>query len=211
MKLNLVVTEGVNKGKSIPVTKSQFLVGRDQQCHLRPASQAVSKRHCALAIRDGKVFVRDLKSTNGTFVNDKQIEGEVELHNNDRLTIGPLNFTVRIEGAPTASVPVDVPTPPPMPPKAKGKPKNVLDEDSVADMLLQLDEEAEAAAEGVIDDNIPGGTTMFEMPALTTKEDELTRGPEKPAPGKFEAAKAEKANTSSAAKEILEKYARRTR
>jgi hypothetical protein len=49
MKLSLVVlTPGKMEGKSIPITLSQFLIGRDPQCHLRPASALVSKRHCAL-------------------------------------------------------------------------------------------------------------------------------------------------------------------
>jgi hypothetical protein len=77
-------------------------------------------------------------------------------------------------------------------------------------MLLKLDEEEEAAAEGVIDDNIPGGSTMFEMPALTNPE-EAAPPTEKSGPSKYDAEKAAQANTSSAAKEILEKYTRRSR
>ena len=48
-------------------------------------------------VRDGKVYVRDFDSTNGTFVNDQPVKGEVELHHDDKLKIGPLLFAVRIE------------------------------------------------------------------------------------------------------------------
>src|SRR6516162_222967 len=110
MKLNLVVlTPGKTQGKAIPITLSQFLIGRDPQCHLRPASAVISKRHCALLIRGDKVFLRDFDSTNGTFVNDRQIKGEMELQNDDRLKIGPLDFGVKIE----TGTPVDKPTPVP--------------------------------------------------------------------------------------------------
>ena len=54
MRLSLLVlTPGKWEGKSVPVTVSPFLIGRDPQCHLRPASQAISKLHCAVIVRDG--------------------------------------------------------------------------------------------------------------------------------------------------------------
>src|SRR3954471_10782063 len=104
MKLSLLVlTAGKQEGKSLEIKLAQFLVGRDPQCQLRPASPMISKRHCALIQRDGKVFVRDFGSTNGTHVNDEPVQGERELANNDQLKIGPLLFGVRIEaGTPVA-------------------------------------------------------------------------------------------------------------
>src|SRR5438105_1137708 len=118
MKLNLLVlTPGKQEGKTIEVKLPQFLVGRDPQCHLRPASALISKRHCALLQRDGKVFVRDFDSTNGTFVNEQPVKGEVELHHEDKLKVGPLAFTVRLEaGAPAVGA---TPPPPTKAPAAK--------------------------------------------------------------------------------------------
>jgi predicted component of type VI protein secretion system len=108
MKLSLVVlASGSMQGKAIEIKLSQFLVGRDPQCHLRPASPLISKRHCAVIQRDGKVFIRDFGSTNGTSVNDEPVKGEAELHADDRLKIGPLLFSVKIE----ATAPVNQPTP----------------------------------------------------------------------------------------------------
>jgi hypothetical protein len=76
MKLSLLVTShSKGAGKVIPITFSQFLIGRDPQCQLRPASPVISKRHCALLVRGGKVFLRDFDSTNGTFINDQQVKG----------------------------------------------------------------------------------------------------------------------------------------
>ena len=56
----------------------------------------ISKRHCALIQRDGKAYIRDFGSTNGTFLNDQPVKDEVELHHNDELKIGPLLFEVQI-------------------------------------------------------------------------------------------------------------------
>jgi len=110
MKLSLVVlTPGANQGKVLEIKLSQFVVGRDPQCQLRPASPMISKRHCAILQREGKAFVRDFDSTNGTFVNNEPVKGETELHNGDQLKMGPLLFEVRVE----VSAPVNRPTPPP--------------------------------------------------------------------------------------------------
>jgi len=217
MKLNLLVADGVNKGKVIAVTKTQFLIGRDASCQLRPSSPSVSKRHCALLQREGKVFVRDLKSTNGTFVNDKQVSGEVELHNEDRLSIGPLAFVVQLAAPVSVEEPTPLPaTKPPSRSKAKAKGKNkALDEDSVADMLLQMDEDEASGGDELLDENIPGGNTLFEIPAL--KGDDLNKKSaqaeetDEEQPGKYETAKAAKVSTSNAAKDILKQYNRRAR
>ncbi|MCI0701543.1 MAG: FHA domain-containing protein [Planctomycetia bacterium] len=98
MKVSLVVAAGVHEGRVIPITGPQFLIGRDQQCHLRPASQAISKQHCAVLVRDGQVYIQDFGSTNGTLVNDELIQNkEVAVVDGASLRIGPLDFRVRIE------------------------------------------------------------------------------------------------------------------
>lgn len=102
MKLSLVVAQGNPAGKEIPIRLSQFLIGRDPDCHLRPASPLVSKRHCAIIQRDNQVFIRDFNSTNGTFVNKEQIKGERQLQSGDELRLGPLVFTVKITDIPSS-------------------------------------------------------------------------------------------------------------
>src|SRR6478735_6301765 len=108
MKLSLVVAQGVHAGKVIPVTSAEFVIGRDPQCQLRPASPAISKQHCVLAVREGKAYIRDCGSTNGTFVNGEQVAAEREVNTGDRLKVGPLEFDIRIEAgvpAPAAARP----------------------------------------------------------------------------------------------------------
>ena len=98
MKVSLVVASGAHQGKVVPIVGSQFVIGRDPQCHLRPASQAVSKQHCAIIIRQGNVYLKDFGSTNGSVLNDVLVKDEERLlKNNDSLKVGPLDFTVRIE------------------------------------------------------------------------------------------------------------------
>jgi len=201
MKLCLVVlTPGKSEGKVIPVTLSQFVIGRDPQCHLRPASAVISKRHCALLVRDGKIFLRDFDSTNGTFINDEPVKGEVEVHHDDRLKVGPLLFGVRVEAA--ATPPVNRPTPPP-PAKAPAQSEG-SDDDSIAAMLLSLQDDS--GGESGSPSEVPEGSTVMDMQAPPM--------PEGGAPAVKEKEKDKKkndGNTSSAAKAILEKYMKRPR
>lgn len=105
MKVNLVVTAtGPNQGRSIPVSGAKFVIGRDPGCHLRPASQAISKQHCAIHLRNGQVWVEDFGSTNGTLLNDEPVAGERQAKDGDSLKLGPLEFKLQIIPTPT---PVD--------------------------------------------------------------------------------------------------------
>jgi pSer/pThr/pTyr-binding forkhead associated (FHA) protein len=206
MKLSLVVrSPGKSEGKLIPITLSQFVIGRDPQCHLRPASAAISKRHCALLVRGDKAFVRDFDSTNGTFINEEQVQGERELHDADKLQVGPLFFDVKLEASVTA-------TPPPPAAKTPAQAAAPDDDEAVAAMLLSLQDDPTAAAgsPGVDSQGIPTGSTVMDImsvPTENTKEEESAKAGTKRA----DAAKAAQGNTSSAAKAILEKYMRRPR
>ncbi|HSQ56297.1 MAG TPA: FHA domain-containing protein [Gemmata sp.] len=98
MKVSLVVASGAHQGKVIQITGPQFLIGRDPQCQLRPASQAISKRHCGVLIRDGKVYIKDFGSTNGTTVNDELIKNaEIQVESGASVKLGPLDFRIDIE------------------------------------------------------------------------------------------------------------------
>ena len=99
MNVYLVVVQGRPEGARIPLPMANFLIGRDPQCHLRPGSDLVSKMHCAVVQRKEGVFVRDMQSTNGTFVNNDRIQDEVPVKDGDLLKVGPLVFAIKIEAA----------------------------------------------------------------------------------------------------------------
>jgi pSer/pThr/pTyr-binding forkhead associated (FHA) protein len=201
MNLSLVVmTPGKTQGKVIPITLSQFVIGRDPQCHLRPASAIISKRHCAILVRDGKVYLRDFDSTNGTFLNDEPVKGEVEVKHDDRLKVGPLLFGIRVE----AVTPAPVNRPTPAPPVKKPEPAAVSDDEAIAAMLLSVQdgESPDAGTPG----EVPEGSTVMDLQAPGTPTEESAA-----AKGKEPEKKKETGNTSSAAKAILEKYMKRPR
>ena len=98
--MKLVVVSGKNQGREIPIRIPEFLIGRAEGCHLRPggaASERISRKHCAICIKEGIVSVVDFHSTNHTFVNGRQVAGRRELKNGDRLLVGGwLEFEVHL-------------------------------------------------------------------------------------------------------------------
>lgn len=99
MQIKLKVLQGSHEGKEIAVATERFLIGRSDSCNLRPKSESISRKHCILVVREGKVLVQDLKSRNGTFVNDKRlpVDRAKVLHPGDLLRVGKLSFEVMIE------------------------------------------------------------------------------------------------------------------
>ena len=101
MNVSLVVATGAHEGRLIPLAGPQFLIGRDEQCNLRPASQAISKLHCGVLVRDGRVYVKDYGSTNGTLVNDVLVQdAEVLVQDGASIRVGPLDFRLKVEREP---------------------------------------------------------------------------------------------------------------
>lgn len=92
IQAELKVTSGKQAGSAIPLPEGKFLVGREEDCHLRPNSEMVSRHHCVFTVDEFTCRLRDLGSTNGTFVNGERIRGAVLLKNGDRVSIGKLDF-----------------------------------------------------------------------------------------------------------------------
>ena len=112
MSVQLVVAAGSRAGQVIPIPGNRFVIGRADDCHLKPRSELISRYHCEIFLDDGEVFVRDMGSKNGVFLNEKQITETRELTNGDKLTIGPLEFFVHIASHRTEAAPA-IPEPPP--------------------------------------------------------------------------------------------------
>jgi len=96
LQAKLKVVGGKHHGKIIPLSTHKFLIGREQDCQLRPNSELVSRHHCVFNLDDFTVRLRDLGSTNGTLVNGTRVRGEVTLKSGDRVRVGKLDFEVVI-------------------------------------------------------------------------------------------------------------------
>lgn len=97
MLVRLKILQGSNAGKEIKIPVPKCLIGRGDDCHLRPQSDAVSRQHCVIITTDSEVVVRDLNSRNGTYVNGERVGEEAVLLTGDVLRVGPLEFEMVIE------------------------------------------------------------------------------------------------------------------
>src|SRR6185295_1565246 len=89
----LLVVAGENAGKLCPLSKPELLIGRSPNADIRINEKAVSHNHARLQLDNGACTLRDLESTNGTFVNNELIAGSVRLRGGDALGVGSTTFT----------------------------------------------------------------------------------------------------------------------
>lgn len=99
MQLQLKVVSGNHAGKLIAVNHDKFIIGRSEGCHLRPKSDSISRQHCVILNKDGRILLVDLKSRNGTVVNDKKLEPTKAkvLKDGDKIRLGKLEFIAVME------------------------------------------------------------------------------------------------------------------
>ncbi|MEJ2209579.1 MAG: FHA domain-containing protein [Anaerolineae bacterium] len=87
-KLILEVGALVEEAREIPLAGEEFVIGRDPGADLVIASPLVSRRHACVYPENGQYLVRDLGSTNHTFLNDRQIESATALSPGDTIRLG---------------------------------------------------------------------------------------------------------------------------
>lgn len=100
MNATLLVIRADGQSQEITIRQDRVIVGRDRSAHLRVPARSVSRQHCEFVSEDGRVVVRDLGSSNGTFVNRERVQ-EADLNPGDLISIGPAVFVLRIDGEPS--------------------------------------------------------------------------------------------------------------
>ena len=213
MKISLVVlTAGKMMGKEIPITAAEFRIGKDPSCQLKPAS-GVSDKHCAFLVKQGKLFLVDLGSAEGTFVNDNKISAEVELKPKDKVKVGPLLFEVKIEvsaakpavAAPAAKPAVAEPAAKPAVVAPAAKPVEKVEpkkssgdgDDDLDDLLFDDDDKAPSGTKPSWKDAIPEAGAEKNAGGSGSTSEGGAKPEEKPKPT---------ANTSDAAAALFAKF-----
>lgn len=85
---HLLVLSGNSMGRSFKLERASCIVGRSAECHFPLDDEGISRKHAKVVILpDGVALVKDLGSTNGTFVNERRIDAH-PLEDGDRIRLG---------------------------------------------------------------------------------------------------------------------------
>jgi pSer/pThr/pTyr-binding forkhead associated (FHA) protein len=130
------------------IDEGKSTIGRNSECAVQIKLDVISRRHCQVIVRDGKVKVRDLGSSNGTYVNNRRVQ-EATLGAGETLTVGPVIFTLVIDDMPAEIKPVRTVVEPKKPMR-NGSKKKVEDSGELAlegsnefDLIEEHEEEEE--------------------------------------------------------------------
>lgn len=136
-------------------------VGRSRHCNVSISDASVSRQHVVLEPTGRTIRVRDLGSSNGTFVNGRRVSGQDELEDGSALRLGDAELGVLIEGPPEAVQPVA--TPPPSDDRSVGEATTFLAAESMR--LAEATQQAEGAPHATQQIAVPGLGATVEMSA----------------------------------------------
>lgn len=92
----LIVISGPHVGKMFKVDQSEATVGRSSKADMYVNDVGISRRHARLVAYGNDVFVEDMESANGTYLNGDRVKRRVQLEDGDKITLGSttiLKFT----------------------------------------------------------------------------------------------------------------------
>lgn len=101
----LTVNNGPEAGKRYELNAAEYILGRHPDCTIIIDVGAVSRHHCKLLLQEGGYFVEDLKSRNGTFVNEVQITELRRLGDGDQIRVCDVVFTFKLGDRPLLDIP----------------------------------------------------------------------------------------------------------
>ncbi|MGC8579118.1 MAG: diguanylate cyclase [bacterium] len=86
-RASCIIIEGEQIGRVFNLTKQKNIIGRIAEADIHLNSPTVSRKHAEIIIDDNSIFINDLNSSNGTYVNGKKVT-KTELHEGDIFSIG---------------------------------------------------------------------------------------------------------------------------
>lgn len=85
--VSCIIIEGEQIGKVFNLTKNHNIIGRSEDADIHLNSPTVSRKHAQILINNDNIFILDLNSSNGTYVNGKRVT-KAQLHEGDIFSIG---------------------------------------------------------------------------------------------------------------------------
>ncbi len=94
----LVQIYGPTLGKRFVLDREEITIGRGEGCEIVLELDNVSRRHCSVMHKRDGDFLKDLGSTNGTYLNNKEVRGETPLRTGDLIKVGSSIFKFLLGG-----------------------------------------------------------------------------------------------------------------
>lgn len=132
----LVVLSAGLAGRTHELNVDKTTVGRVEDNTFQIGEPSVSSHHCEVFLRNGEVVVKDLNSTNGTFINGEKVSERV-LKPGEILRLGQIELRLESEGAPSST---SAPAPATAPSSAPTTPTKKVDQTMVMQRGVSLDE-----------------------------------------------------------------------
>src|SRR5438094_3894205 len=95
MGFSVILTERGGPTRRLDFDAEEITIGRVDENDICLPKGNISKKHTKLVVKDGKIIVLDLKSTNGTYVNGKKVAGPQVISSDDKVYIG--DFILNVE------------------------------------------------------------------------------------------------------------------
>ncbi|HTV47429.1 MAG TPA: FHA domain-containing protein [Phycisphaerae bacterium] len=106
MELTFVMFKEDGKRRDFQLKKQVTIIGRGNDCDLQIPLLNISRKHCQIKVQGNTVMVEDLGSSNGTYHNNQRVDEPESLDPGDYVRIGPVTFTVVIDGEPKQIKPI---------------------------------------------------------------------------------------------------------
>lgn len=191
MKVSFVVLEPESKRGTYDVPLP-IVVGRGSEARFRIQQDQISRKHCEVFDRDGDVYVRDLGSTNGTFLDGEQIAASIRtpVPSGSVLRVGTIEIRIDYGGAAAVPTPAveqnaaseELPEPAVEAAPAAGVTEAIETEKPIdAEMVVETENSPEPGDFGVIEAEQPADEA-FEPAALG----DVVAEAEPPADGSFD-------------------------
>lgn len=85
----IIVIKGTNVGTVYALSKTDLtVIGRGENCDIRILDLMISRRHCEIHWKKDGFYIKDMNSTNKTFLNKKILHGAEKLETGDTIKIG---------------------------------------------------------------------------------------------------------------------------
>jgi len=100
MNAKLIMFREDGSRRDFPLHSGATTIGRKDDCTIRIPLSTVSRRHCEILAGEDGVTLRDLGAANGTFLNNRRVTEE-DVEAGDQIVVGPVVFTLQVDGEPS--------------------------------------------------------------------------------------------------------------